>query len=587
MPWIDRLVRFRRPRQPRQILLRAIVCGFLMILPSCAISPLRHAEMAPPIPGSFNGSTSPESSAQLGIAEFYNDPLLVGVIEEALANNRELKILNEEIQVAKNEILARQGTYLPFVTFGAGAGVVKPSKYTPEGVVDDQLEYSPGKLFPNPRPNTQLGLNLFWQLDIWREYRNARDAAAHRYISAIEHRNFFVTRLVAEIAENYYHLMALDQRLVTLDQTIELQEQSLKTAQIKKEQARGTELAVQRFQAEIRKNQSEKLIVNQNIIQVENRINVLANRFPQPVQRMTTGFYNLNSDSLRIGLPVQLLHNRPDIRQAERELAAAGLDVKVARAHFFPRLELAAGVGYEAFSPKFLFYTPESLVYNAVGNLVVPLVNRKAIQAEYQSANARQLAAVYEYQRVVLNAFTEVVNRISMVENYRKSIEVKKQQMESLEASVDAATKLFLNARAEYVEVLLAQRDLLEARIVLIDTKREQLGAIVRTYQALGGGDVFSLCKNGPPAPLVIHSPHAAVIPMPASGKIDDKQPEELPKPKPAEMDDKAGEGRPELMQPPQRAPVDQPVAAQAVLQDATQPDPSPNGASPPAMPLP
>jgi outer membrane protein, multidrug efflux system len=117
-----------------------------------------------------------------------------------------------------------------------------------------------------------------------------------------------------------------------------------------------------------------------------------------------------------------------------------------------------------------------------------PLINKKAIQAEYKTANSRQLQAVYDYQRTVLNAYMEVVNRLSKVENYSRSIEIKKQQLASLEASVDNATKLFQNARAEYVEVLLAQRDFMEAKMVLIETKQQQLAAIVNTYQALGGG---------------------------------------------------------------------------------------------------
>jgi outer membrane protein, multidrug efflux system len=118
----------------------------------------------------------------------------------------------------------------------------------------------------------------------------------------------------------------------------------------------------------------------------------------------------------------------------------------------------------------------------------MPLINKKAIQAEYMTANAKQLQAVYNYQRVVLNAFTEVVNRISKVQNYTKSIELKRQQLDALEASVDVATKLFNATRVEYIDVLFAQRDLRDARMVLIDTKNEQLSAIVNTYQALGGG---------------------------------------------------------------------------------------------------
>jgi outer membrane protein TolC len=203
---------------------------------------------------------------------------------------------------------------------------------------------------------------------------------------------------------------------------------------------------------------------------------------------MTAGFFDLTIHALCIGLPPQLLENRPDIREAEREVEASGLDILVARAHFLPRLDISAGVGYQAFNPRFLFNTPQALIANAAGNLVVPLVNRRAIQAEYMSANARQLQAIYNYQRTVLNAFTEVVNFVSAVENYRKSIDVKKQQLDSLLASVDTASKLFQAARVEYVEVLLAQRDLQEAKMVLIDTKKEQLASIVKAYRALGGG---------------------------------------------------------------------------------------------------
>ena len=136
-------------------------------------------------------------------------------------------------------------------------------------------------------------------------------------------------------------------------------------------------------------------------------------------------------------------------------------------------------------------------------NLVGPLINFKAIKADYLGANARQLQTVYNYQRVIINAVTEVINRMSKVENYRRSIEIKKQQVQALEASVVAATSLFQNPRGEtridYLDVLTAQRDLWEARRVLIDTKREQLSAIVNTYQALGGGGYLFPIPIPPP----------------------------------------------------------------------------------------
>src|SRR5262249_6972540 len=235
-----------------------------------------------------------------------NDPTLIRLIDQALAGNQELRILNENIQIASNEILARRGAYLPFLTAGGSPGLNKVSDFTVEGAGIRDDAYRPGQFFPNPLPNYVLGLNLFWQIDIWRQLRNARDAAVQRFFGAAEERNYFVTRLVAEIAENYYRLMALDARLENLNRIIALQERSLEIAKARKTEARGTDLPVQRFQAEVRKNQSEKLIVNQDIIQAENRINFLLGRFPQPVERRRVKFIDLNMHALSLGVPSQL-----------------------------------------------------------------------------------------------------------------------------------------------------------------------------------------------------------------------------------------------------------------------------------------
>lgn len=429
-----------------------------------------------------------ENSAQLSRYDFFNDPVLTGLIEQALTGNQELRMLSEEIRIASLEVQARSGEYLPFATLGAGAAIEKPGRFTREGAVEEQLEVAPGKGFPEPLPDFLVATNISWELDIWKKLRNAQNAAAYRYLATREGRNYVVTRMVAEIAQSYYELLALDNRLTTLDKTIEIQKQSLDIAQAKKVAGRGTELAVQRFQAEVRKNESEKLIIQQEIVEVENRINFLVGRYPQTIERPSVEYIDLNLHSLRAGVPAQLLQNRPDIRQAERELVAAGLDVKVARARFYPSLSLSAAVGYRAFNTRYLFWSPESLLYNVAGELVGPLINKRAIKADYLSANAEQLKALYHYQRTILNAYTEVINRLAKVDNYGKSIEIKKQQLQSLQASVDSATQLFQNARAEYVEVLLAQREMMEARMLLIETKQEQLSAIVNTYQALGGG---------------------------------------------------------------------------------------------------
>jgi multidrug efflux system outer membrane protein len=332
-----------------------------------------------------------KTPACLGTHEFFDDPLLLALIDQGLIGNQELRKLAENIQIANNEVRARRGLLFPFVGIGARAGLEKRSLFTPLGAADEQLTFPGGGNFPDPVPNFLTAADFSWQIDIWRQLRNSRDASILRFYGTRDGVNYVVTRLVADIAENYYTLMALDQQLLTLNNTIEIQEKSIEIAKARKGAARDNELPVQRFQAEVRKNQSEKFIIAQQIIEVENKINFLVGRYPQTVDRASAAFLDLKLPELSLGAPSDLLANRADIRQAERELRAAGLDVRVARAEFFPKLTLTAGVGYEAFNTRYLFVSPESLVYNAAGNLVAPLVNKSAIRAEYLTANARQL----------------------------------------------------------------------------------------------------------------------------------------------------------------------------------------------------
>lgn len=464
------------------------LAGLLVLLPGCSLPVLEKARNGPPVPESFLGSKSSSSSAELQWENFFEDARLKDLIRQALQGNRELRILTQEVRVAGNEVQAKQGEFLPSLDIRAGAGLEKSSANTRNGAVEENLEIRKGEAFPDPLPDFLVSADVSWEVDIWKKLRNARKAAALRYLATAEGQNYVITRLVAEVAESYYELLALDSRQAALDQTIEIQEQSLMIAEAEKLAARGTELAVQRFRAEVQKNRSEKLMVAQEIVEAENRLNQLLGRFPERVDRKSVRFDQIRLHPVSMGVPAQLLHNRPDIRQAELELAASELDVKVARARFFPSLDLKAGIGYQAFNAKYLTSSPESLVYGVAGELVAPVLNRKAIEANYKSANATQLQRVYTYQQTIIDATIEVVNHMSRVNNYGESVRIKQAQLESLQASVDSANKLFQNARAEYMEVLLAQRDMMEARMELIETKRKELTAIVQTYRALGGG---------------------------------------------------------------------------------------------------
>ncbi|MCA9095964.1 MAG: TolC family protein, partial [Planctomycetaceae bacterium] len=222
------------------MVLSVLSCLLLVADAGCRLPCLRHADPTPVLPEDFNGMSSEENSAHIGIAEFFNDPSLTQLVTYGLSQNQELMIRNEEVEIARNEILSRRGAYLPFVTIGGGGGFDRNSRFLPLGAAEDQL-LPPKGTFPDPLSHLGFGPRLFWQVDIWRQLRNARDAAIQRYNEAIEARDYLITKLVAETAENYYELAALDQRLRYLNQTIEIQKQSLEVAQAQKEAARGTE----------------------------------------------------------------------------------------------------------------------------------------------------------------------------------------------------------------------------------------------------------------------------------------------------------------------------------------------------------
>jgi len=441
------------------------------------------------VPEQFkNQSADTINTAYVEWKDFFSDPNLEALIDTALANNQELNMILQQVEMSKNEVKARKGEYLPFVNFYAGAEVEKVGEFTRNGSVEKNLNIKEEEEFPEPLSNFSAGLSASWELDVWKKLRNGKKAAVLEYLATVEGKNFMKTQLVSEIASAYYELMALDNQLSIIEQNLDIQQNALKMVKLQKQAARVTQLAVSRFKAEVLKNQSNKFQIKQQIIETENLINFLVGRYPQPIVRSSESFITKTVDTIYSGIPSQLLANRPDIRKTELELAATKLNVKIAKANFYPSIGIKAGVGLEAFKPKFLTNTPESLAYSLVGDMVSPLINRNAIKAEYYTANNRQLQAVYEYEKAILNGYIEVENQLSNVQNLKESYNLKKEQVQMLEESINLSIRLFKSARAEYTEVLLTQREALDSKIEIIETKRNQLLAHVKLYQALGGG---------------------------------------------------------------------------------------------------
>lgn len=475
----------------RKALVAVVLVGWSACIPTLVENPPRDASQY--LPGGFQrgelDAGVPEADAGVpdnaGLRpwkQFFADKELQHLVELALKNNQELNVRMQEIIIAHAEAAARRGEYLPRVNAGLGVGVEKVGGFTSQGFSDKATGV------PEHLGNFGFGLTATWEVDVWGKLRNAAKSATARAEASAAAKDFMVTQLVAEIARTYYELCALDLQLEVLKRNIKLQTDGLEVVKSEKQAARVTELAVLRFSAELLKNTSRIYDLEQERVQAENRLNFLVGRFPQPVTRDAQAMLAPLPEVIESGLPSQLLKNRPDVKQAELELEASKLNVKVAWASFFPALSLDAGLGYNSFNIVHLVTTPESLLYNLAGNLTAPLLNRTAIEAQYRSANARQLQAVFSYERTLLQSFTEVANLLVTYENVKKRYELERRQVETLKQSVEVSNVLFQSARADYMEVLLTRRDSLDAELELIETKRRLQHAMVNLYQALGGG---------------------------------------------------------------------------------------------------
>jgi len=448
-------------------------------------------EVKETLPQNFNQEEQQDANSNSGMTpwrQFFTDPNLVSLIETALKNNQELLITLQEIEIAKSNVLYKKGKLSPTVAAKLGAGVDKAGRYTSEGAGDATTEIEPGKEMPDPLGNFEGGLMANWEIDIWKKLRTEKESAVAHYLSTVEGKNFVLSSLIEEVADNYYDLLALDNQLDIIQQYIKLQERALEISKIQKQAAAATELAVKKFEAELAKSKSTEYTIRQEITEKENEINALLGRYPQPIVRTKESFMSTIPQTVYTGIPSQLLANRPDIKEAELELKSAKLDVEAARKEFYPSLEISATLGLEAFKPSYLVKMPESIAYSLAGELAGPLINKSAIKANFQAADARQIQALYEYDKTILNAYLDVANLMSKVKNIDQYYKLKSEETQALDQSIDIANQLFKNSRADYLEVLLNQRDALDAKMELIEAKQKQLSTVVDIYKSLGGG---------------------------------------------------------------------------------------------------
>ena len=414
--------------------------------------------------------------------DFFQDSVLRSLIDTALQNNHDLKITLQELAIAKSAITAKQGALLPSVSANVGAGISKVGRYTAEGAGNVGTELTPGRKIPTVIPDLAPTLQMDWTIDLWGKLNSDKKSAVERYLASEAGQRAIKSQLVADVAENYYVLLALDYKLLVMQQYIDLQKNAVRIARIQKEADADTQLAVEKFEAELAKAQSDEYVLRQSIIETENNLNLLLGRLPQPIARAKSDFLQLPMPATAHALSTQLLLQRPDVVQAEHALEAAKWDVETARKEFLPSFNLSAAVGLNAFNPKYLVKLPESLIFSALGSLTAPLINKKAIQANFSQADALQIEALYNYDKALMTAYVEMSTLQSKITNLKQLRQFKQKQDEALMRAVSAAQKLYLNNRATYLEVIDSERGQLDCKMELIDTKLQQLSTLIDMY---------------------------------------------------------------------------------------------------------
>jgi multidrug efflux system outer membrane protein len=466
-----------------------------MLAAGCRVATPADPVASPAVPKTFGRNATPSDTLSAGATpwrQFFRDSALVGLIDTALQQNLDVRIALTRIETYQAQYLARRGALFPTVSATGTGALDRYGKYTLNGVGNYDTNLSQNidgrQRIPGPIvPDLFVGLRSSWEIDLWGKLRSRRKAAYLRVLGSEQGRNLVITNLVADVARAYYELLTLDSQLATLERNARFQEEGLRLTKVQKQAGRVTELAVQQFAAQALRTQSLAYETRQRIIETEANLNQLLGRYPQPIRRSRLLPNQSLPASLSAGLPSTALLRRPDVRQAEFELQATRADIDAARAAFLPSLTLTPYVGLNAFRTNLLL-DPGSVVYGAVGGLAGPILNRAQYRADLRQAIAANYEGYYRYQQAVQTGFREVVVGLHGLENYRAAADLRAREVAQLRSAVATSNELFVAGYASYLEIITAQRSVLEAELSLADARQAQLLQSVNLYRALGGG---------------------------------------------------------------------------------------------------
>lgn len=449
--------------------------GFSLLLLSCAMGPdfqrpktvaedrFRMADSSPDLP----------SLANLAWWDLLRDEQLQQLIRLALSENKDMQHAVAVIEEFQARTMLAKSDYLPGVTASTSLPAGRKANFLFPG-------------FASPFNYYLLG-NLSWEVDLWGRVRRSNEAARADLLSKEENRRALAIQLVSVVGEAYFNLLQLDRQLDIAKRTLQSWEESVRIAQARLKQGMSSRLDADQFEAE-RANAAARINeLERQMVQTENQLSVLVGRKPFAIPRGMALTDQPMPPDVPAGLPSELLQRRPDLLVAEQQLAAATARIGVAKAERFPKVTLTGllGVAHPSLS---LLFTDASSFGVAGAALAGPVLNAQVLGFQQEAVEAQSKQALAQYQQAVLTAFREVEDALVAVRTARTQNEAQQQQVTALQSALKLAELRYKGGLANYLDVLVARRNLFEAELALTGTRRLHLVSVVQLYKALGGG---------------------------------------------------------------------------------------------------
>lgn len=407
------------------------------------------------------------SLADFSWKELFTDTVLQQLIEKGIANNTDLNIARLKVREAEALLTSSKLAYLPSVSL------------TPQGTIKSIEGNSPTKTY-------NLAASADWELDIFGRLTNAKREAKAVLEQSQAYKQAVQTQLIATIANSYYTLLMLDKQLDISRRTAEIWAENLRVMKALKKAGQTTEMAVAQIEASKLSVDASLLSLEQQITEVENSLSSLLGVVPQRIDRSTLDMQSF-PDTLSVGVPLQLLQRRPDVRQSEAVLAESFYTTNRAYSAFYPAITLSGSAGWTNAAGA-IISNPGEWLFSAVGALVQPLFNRGQNIANLKVAKARQEEALLTFRQTLLNAGTEVNDALLQWQVARRRLDLDRQQIISLQSAVRSSELLMRHSSQNYLEVLTARQTLLDAELSAVSDRFEEIQGVINLYHALGGG---------------------------------------------------------------------------------------------------